>query len=69
MVEDTITMPRWEAYEAEWVQSPTVDDLAAAYLEYKPPGTPSPKDETAMTAEDFMKFVRQTGGRRLGPTA
>jgi hypothetical protein len=67
-VEDTITIARWHAYEAEWLEHPTVDDLTAWRYEYKPPGVhKEAKDATVMGPADFARFVRATGGKKMGP--
>ena len=66
-------MELWEAYEEEWSQHPTVDDLAASYLDYKPPArkgkTSTPTDTSAMNPLDFARWAKATGGSRLAPGA
>jgi len=65
-------MDLWQAYEDEWYYHPTVDDLAAGYLDYKPvprPGDMVKKDESTMGPLEFMAFVRATAGSKMAPGA
>ncbi len=69
---DTITMERWEAYEDEWRETPPVDVLVAAYMDYKPPLKPGEKvklDEGAMSPADFARWVKETRGSKMAPGA
>ena len=64
-----MTMEMWESYEAEWSDRPTIDDMAAWYFQIKPKDYVEPKDESAMGPEDFLRFVKATGGSKLSPSA
>jgi len=65
VVLDTVTMAMWEAYEDYWSDHPTVDDCAAAYLGVKPKD--AEPDAHAMTPAEFARWVKSTGGAKLGP--
>jgi hypothetical protein len=36
-LEDTLTIVRLRALNAQWIETPPVGDLVAGYLQYKPP--------------------------------
>lgn len=48
-LEDTLTIQRIEALNAQWIETPPVGDLVAGYLQYKPP---APKIEAAADPND-----------------
>ncbi len=69
VVLDTVTIARWNAYEEDWADQPNVDDLACAYFGIKPKSAQEAEIGAAMGPADFLRFVKQTGGTKLGPEA
>jgi hypothetical protein len=55
VIEDTITMERWRAYEDEWRSSPHIDDLAAHWSGWHKAQAPV---EIPMTVEDYRRKFR-----------
>jgi len=63
-------MAMWDAFEEEWRLHPTVDDLAAMYMDYKPVpkiGEVTKPDPNAMGPAEFARWAKATKGTALAP--
>lgn len=67
-LEDTLTIPRVEALQAEWRRHPPVHELFANFVGYEAPKTMKEAIRAgAMGPEDFLRFVQATGGKEIAP--
>jgi hypothetical protein len=58
VIEDSVTMERWRAYEDEWKSSPHIDDLAAHFTGWHKAQQPA---EVEMSIAEYRKKYRGAG--------